>query len=540
MHYVKNNLHRTVFYIVLQATLNIKYMYRKSLFAYFKEDLSSSVVVFLVALPLCLGIALASDAPLFSGIISGIIGGIVVGIISKSPLSVTGPAAGLATIVAMQIHLIGSFEGFLLAVLIAGVFQVILGMLRLGVIANFFPSSVIKGMLASIGLLLILKQLPHAIGYDVEVFGSEEFMNMATHQNTFTAIVAAIKHINEEAVLIAILSLSILILWEKPFMKKVKLIPGGLVAVILSSVLNVLLDNFHIFRLEKEHLVSIPVINSWSGLEKVFSFPDFSLIGSEKIWIAGLTIGIVASLESLLSIEAADKLDPYKRETPLNRELLAQGIGNITCGLVGGIPVTAVIVRTSVNIESGGKTKISTILHGTLLLICVMLIPNVLNLIPLASLATILLYTGYKLAKPKMFKQIYHQGWNQFVPFMITILVTLFTDLLKGIAVGIFVSGFYILRDSYRNFSIINNFEQVESKIIISLSAQMTFLNKARLRDVLQEIPEESYVIIDGSNCKYIDFDVLEVINDFKQTAIYKNITLELINIPEVKTEGIH
>lgn len=508
-------------------------MRKKNPFRHAKEDISASIVVFLVALPLCLGIALASESPLFSGIIAGIIGGIVVGIISKSAVSVSGPAAGLAAIVAIEIQNIGSFQGFLLAVIIAGAFQVFLGILRLGVIANFFPSAVIKAMLVSIGLLLIFKQIPHTMGYDTEVFGSEEFINIMVRTDVFTAIAKAIQHINEEAVLISLISLGILILWERPFMKKVKLIPGGLVAVIISSVLNVLLDNFKIFTLEKEHLVNIPVIDSWADLSRVILFPDTSFLYEEKVWAAGLAIGLIASIESLLSIEAADKLDPYKRETPLSRELIAQGVGNICSGVLGGLPITAVIVRTSVNIESGAKTKLSTVLHGFLLLICVIGIPQVLNHIPLASLATILLYTGYKLAKPKIFRDTYRQGWNQFTPFIVTVMVILFTDLLKGIAVGVIISGLFILRDNYKNFSTINTIEHSENRYVIHLANQMTFLNKARFREVLQRIPEDSHVIIDGSQCRYLDFDVIEVIDEFKQTAAYKDIHLELINIPD-------
>lgn len=508
-------------------------MRTKNPFRHIKEDLSASIVVFLVALPLCLGIALASDAPLFSGIISGIIGGIIVGFVSKSPLSVSGPAAGLAAIVALQIQDIGSFQGFLLTVIIAGVFQVLLGLLRLGVIANFFPSATIKGMLVSIGLLLILKQLPHAMGYDVEAFGLEEFINVATHQNTFTAMLTAIDHIQENVIIIGAVSLFILILWERPFMKKVKIVPAGLVAVIFSVVINALMENVFSVGLEKKHLVNIPIIDSWNDLSTVILFPDFSFFGEEKIWVAGLTIGFVASLESLLSIEASDKLDPHKRETPLSRELIAQGIGNISSGLIGGLPVTAVIVRTSVNIESGAKTKLSAVLHGILLLICVLGIPHVLNHIPLASLATILLYTGYKLAKPKIFREIYKQGWNQFTPFIVTIAVVLISDLLRGIAAGVLVSGFFILRDNYKNFATINEFKQTDTRITIRLADQMTFLNKARFREVLQRIPEDSHVVIDGSHCRYLDFDVIEVIDEFKQTAAYKDITLELINIPD-------
>ncbi|MCS7076628.1 MAG: SulP family inorganic anion transporter [Bacteroidia bacterium] len=502
---------------------------------YLKDDFSASIVVFLVALPLCLGIAIASDAPPFSGLIAGIIGGIVVGLLSGSPLSVSGPAAGLAAIVSAEIQNIGSFEGFLVAVIIAGCLQILLGLLKLHVIAYFFPSAVIKGMLVSIGLLLIFKQLPHALGYDKEAFGLNEFENKATNENTFTAILSAVKYANIEAVIISIVSLLILILWDTPWLKKIKLIPGALIAVILSVMLNIYLDSFPFFRLGKEHLVSIPKVNSMRELQNAFILPDFSFLYDKKVWIASFTLCIIASLETLLSIEAIDKLDPHKRETPLSRELFAQGVGNTLSGLAGGLPITAVIVRSSANVNAGAKTKLSAVLHGLLLLVCVMFIPNLLNKIPQASLASILLYTGYKLAKPKIFFSTYQLGWSQFLPFVITIITVLLSDLLVGIAAGMFASGFFILRDNYKNFSKFNEVKQKDNYMVIRLSEQMTFLNKARLREVLQNIPEGTHVRIDASRCSFIDVDVLEVIYDFKEIAIQKGILLELVDVPKIK-----
>ncbi|MCS7027754.1 MAG: SulP family inorganic anion transporter [Bacteroidia bacterium] len=507
---------------------------KKYLLSDFKYDFSASIVVFLVALPLCLGIAIASDAPPFSGLIAGIVGGIVIGILSGSSLSVSGPAAGLATIISAEIHNIGSFEGFLVAVVIAGCLQCLLGLLRLHVIAYFFPSAVIKGMLVSIGLLLIFKQLPHALGYDKEAFGADEFENKITDENTFTAIISAFKYANMEAVIISTVSLLILIVWETQWFKKIRIIPGALIAVVISVLLNIYLDSFAFFRLGREHLVTIPIVSSAKGLQDAFIFPDFSFVYEKKVWIAAFTLCIVASLETLLSIEAIDKLDPYKRETPLARELFAQGVGNTFSGLIGGLPITAVIVRSSANVNAGAKTKVSTILHGFLLLVCVAFIPQMLNKIPQASLAAILLYTGYKLAKPKIFITTYQLGKNQFFPFLMTILVVLFSDLLKGIAAGMLVSGFFILRENYKNFSKFNEVKQKDNYMVIRLSEQMTFLNKARLREILQRIPQGTHVKIDASRCAFIDVDVLEVIYDFKDTAKQKGILLELVNIPDI------
>ncbi len=422
-------------------------------FSNFRNDFRAGLVVFLVAVPLCLGIALASGAPLFSGIIAGIIGGLVVGSLSGSQLSVAGPAAGLTTIVLGAIGKLGQFETFLLAVSLAGVIQIILGFVRAGSIGHFFPSAVIKGMLASIGVTLILKQIPHALGDDRDAEGEFEFFQL-DGENTFTEIANAIGDPEFGAVVIALLSIAVLLLWEKPAIKKNAIlgsVPGPLIVVVLGIVLN------EVFRLllsgwalENSHLVQLPRANTLNEFAGLVTFPNFSQITNPQVYISAITIAIVASLETLLNVEATDKLDPLKRNTPPNRELKAQGIGNLVSGLLGGLPVTSVIVRSSVNINSGGRTKLSAIIHGVFLLVCVLLIPGLLNKIPLASLAAILLVTGYKLAKIQVFKDMFAQGWNQFLPFVVTIVAVLFSDLLYGIGIGMAVGFFFILRENYR------------------------------------------------------------------------------------------
>jgi MFS superfamily sulfate permease-like transporter len=400
-----------------------------------KHDLPASIIVFLVAVPLCLGIALASGAPLFSGIIAGIVGGIVVGSLSGSPLGVSGPAAGLAVIVLAAIEDLGAFESFLLAVVVAGAIQLLLGFLRAGIIGYYFPSSVIKGMLTGIGLIIILKQIPHAFGYDADPEGSLAFQQPDGH-NTFSELYYMLDFISPGALVVTSLSLLILILWEQPFMKRIRLfqlVQGPLVVVALGVLLNMFFQNFPTFTISKEHLVQLPTFSNFTGFIGNFTFPDFSQFGNPQIYTVAITMAVVASLETLLSVEAIDKLDPYKRVTPTNRELKAQGIGNMLSGLIGGLPVTQVIVRSSANIQSGGRTKTSAIAHGILMLSCVVAIPHVLNMIPLASLAAILFLVGYKLAKPKLFIDMYQKGWIQFVPFLVTVLGIMFTDLLYGI-----------------------------------------------------------------------------------------------------------
>ena len=416
--------------------------------AFFKTDIQSGVVVFLVALPLCLGIALASGAPLFAGIISGVIGGIVVGALSHSQLSVTGPAAGLTAIVLAAISSLGSYETFLAAVVLAGALQILLGIVKAGTISNYFPSNVIEGMLAAIGIIIILKQLPHAIGYDVDNEGDFFFIEKTAGHNTFSAIIDSVNYSHAGAIIITLVSLAILITFNKvAFLKNLKVIPGALVAVVTGVLLN---EAFKAsgsnLVVSQEHLVNLPVPQSFDDFIGQFSRPDFTAFLKPQVWIVAVTIAVVASIETLLCIEATDKLDPLKRYTNTDREMFAQGTGNILSGLIGGIPMTSVIVRTSANINSGGRTKMATIAHGIFLLMAVLLIPAVLNKIPLACLAAILLMIGYKLASPTVFRHMWHNGKYQYVPFFVTVVAVVFTDLLKGVAIGLVVSVFYILR----------------------------------------------------------------------------------------------
>ena len=512
-------------------------MNKIDVFKHFKNDFAASIVVFFVAVPLCLGIALASGAPLFAGIIAGIVGGIVVGIASGSPLGVSGPAAGLAVIVLTSITTLGgSWPAFLTAVVLAGVIQLILGFLKAGFIAYFFPNSVIKGMLTGIGLLIILKQIPHALGWDKVAEGDDAF-NQADGQNTFSEISKAFDYITPGALLIAVISLAILILWEVVLTKKHKifqLIQGPIVVVVLGIFMNIAYSESLLpFSLNTKQIVSVPVPDSISGFFSQFTFPDFSVLNNFEVWKIAIVLAIVASLETLLCVEATDKLDPDKRITPTNRELKAQGLGNMISGLIGGLPITQVIVRSSANINFGGKTKLSTILHGIFLLISAIFISNVLNLIPLASLASILLVVGYKLAKPELFKQMYKLGWEQFVPFIATVIAILATDLLKGITVGILFGIFYTLRHSYRNSHHVKdiisdqNGQQIHH---LQLAEEVSFFNKASLLNTLDSIPNNSKVIIDCTNSKSIAYDVIELILNYESNAKTKNITVEKIN----------
>lgn len=503
-----------------------------SLFGNLKSDIPASIIVFLVAVPLCLGIALASGAPLFSGIIAGIVGGIVVGALSGSSLGVSGPAAGLAVIVLSAIQELGSFEIFLLAVAIGGVFQLLLGVAQAGIIGYYFPNSVIKGMLAGIGVIIFLKQIPHAVGYDKDYEGSLSFAQPDGH-NTLSELYYMFEAISPGAVIITVLSLIILILWEQSFMKKIKvfqLIQGPLVVVALGILLNLLFQGTE-YALNASQIVSIPVAESIPGFFNQFTFPDFSQWKNPQVYVVALTIAIVASLETLLCLEATDKLDPYKRVSPANRELKAQGIGNIISGLIGGLPITQVIVRSSTNIQSGGKTKMSAILHGVVLLFSAMMIPALLNLIPLASLAAILFLVGYKLAKPVLFKQMYAIGWSNFIPFMVTILGIVFTDLLMGIGMGLVVAIFFVLYNNYKKPFLFEVDEHLsETGVIrIELAEDVTFLNKANIQRALQQIPEGSKVIIDASRSVNIDHDVIEIIEDFRTQSKFNKMEVEFI-----------
>jgi MFS superfamily sulfate permease-like transporter len=524
-------------------------MKKQGLFSELKSDLPASIVVFFVALPLCLGIALASGAPLFSGIIAGIVGGIIVGSASGSRLGVSGPAAGLAVIVLAAIHetFNGSYEVFLLAVVFAGVVQLTLGFLKAGFIGYFFPSSVIKGMLTGIGLLIILKQIPHALGWDKDVEGDESFVQ-ADGDNTFTAIEKAFEYITPGALIISIISLAILILWDKVLSKKGKifqLIQGPIVVVLLGILMNYLYQNGTLpYSLDADQVVRLPVPENIGAFFSQFTMPDFSALTNPSVYKIGFIMAIVASLETLLSVEATDKLDPLKRVTPTNRELKAQGLGNIISGLIGGLPVTQVIVRSSANITFGAKSKLSTVLHGIFLLISAITIASFLNMIPLASLAAVLLMVGYKLAKPALFRQMYKLGWEQFVPFTATVVAIIATDLLKGIAIGLLVSVFYTLRHSFRNShhmkDVITTSNSQEVHHLV-LAEEVSFFNKASVHNALDKIPDNSKVIIDCSNSKSISFDVVEMIQEYKTTARSKGITVETVNFIEPPTtEKMH
>ena len=508
----------------------------KNIFAHAKRDLPAGIVVFLVAVPLCLGIALASGAPFFSGMIAGIVGGIVIGFISNSPLSVSGPAAGLTAVVLASITTLGAFETFLLAVVLAGVIQIILSLVKAGTIANYFPSTVIKGMLTAIGIIIILKQIPHAFGYDKDSEGDFTFLQ-TDGENTFSALLKPFSHIDLGATLICLIAVAILILWEKPFIKKhVKLIPGGLVAVVTAVLLSeFVFSNISILAIAQGHKVNVPVAKSFDDFLGFFTFPDFSQITNPEVYIIALTLAAVASIESLLCIEAVDKLDTEKRVTNTNRELAAQGIGNMLSGLIGGLPVTSVIVRSSANVNAQAKTKLSTIFHGVLLLVCVAFIPVALNKIPLSALAAILLVTGYKLCNPKVFKNMFKNGKYQWVPFVITVVAIVFTDLLTGVGIGLVVSVSAILIGNFKNSYFFHKENHHEGDaILIHLSEEVSFLNKASIRETLDQLPENSTVIIDAFDCQYIDFDVLEIIREFKdEKAPLKSINCKTVGFKE-------
>jgi MFS superfamily sulfate permease-like transporter len=509
---------------------------KTNIFSSLKSDFASGLVVFLVALPLCLGIAMASGAPLFSGIISGIIGGIVVGYLSKSHVSVSGPAAGLTAIVLTAITDFGAFNIFLTAVLLAGLIQLALGFLKAGSISNYFPTNVIEGMLAGIGVIIILKQLPHAIGYDSDFEGDEAFTQI-DGGNTFSTLFGALDYIQLGAVIITIVSLIILISWDKvAFLKKLKLVPGALVAVIVGVALNeIFIVTGSSLAIQKEHLVSLPVPSSIEDFQNIFILPDFSALTNSKVWIVGLTIAIVASIESLLCIEAADRLDSQKRYTDTNNELRAQGIGNIISSLLGGLPMTSVVVRTSANVNAGAKTKMSTIVHGGLLLISVLAIPMVLNKIPLATLAAVLLLVGYKLAKPSTIKHFWEKGKYQFAPFIATLLAVVFLDLLKGVALGMIISIIFVLRGNLKRAYYFRKEEYEDGDIIhIDLAQEVSFLNKAAIKLTLNNLPENSRVVINASDTVYIAHDVLDLIKEFKTiNAVEKEIEVSLIGFKE-------
>lgn len=505
------------------------------MFKEFKSDLPASIVVFFVAVPLCLGIALASGAPLFAGLVAGIVGGVLVGILSGSQLGVSGPAAGLAVIVLAAIEDLG-YETFLVAVVFGGLIQILLGAARAGFIAYFFPSSVIKGMLAGIGIIIVLKQIPHALGHDSDPEGDMNFVQ-PDGETTFSALEVMLADFQLGAIFIAGLSLAILIYWEQVLAKRSKvftLIQGPLVVVALGILFQLVTGKFvPLFALEPAHLVTVPVANGLGDVVNLFTFPDFSRAFEVSVLSTAVVMAVVASLETLLCVEATDKLDPQKRITPTNRELVAQGVGNIVSGSIGGLPVTQVIVRSSANLQSGAKTKLSAILHGVLLAIFVLVFPTILNLIPLAVLASILFVVGYKLAKPAIFRQMYAAGWDQFIPFVITIIGIVLTDLLVGIGMGMACAFFMILRRNYMeafDFA----FEDIEQRdhnhlVTLRLNKEVSFLSRASLIKALSRIPDGSRVTIDARENDHIDPDVHEILEDFIQTAVHRSITVERI-----------
>ena len=502
------------------------------MFTYIKNDLPASIVVFFVALPLCLGIALASGAPLFSGLIAGIVGGIVVGSLSGSKIGVSGPAAGLAAIVLTAIGSLGGYQNFLLAVVLGGIIQLLFGVLRAGVIGYYFPSSVIKGMLTGIGIIIFLKQIPHFFGYDADPEGDFAFQQL-DGENTFTELFQAVKQISLGSTITGVIGLGILLLWSNYLVKKAKifqLIQGPLVAVVVGIIYYIATQGNEKFGIDKEHLVSVPVPENLDMFLGQFSFPNFGMITSPDIWIVAFTIALVASLETLLCVEATDKLDPHKNVTPTNRELLAQGTGNIISGLIGGLPITQVIVRSSANIQSGGRTKMSAIIHGFFLLISIILIPTLLNKIPLSVLAAVLLIVGYKLANPLLFKKIYQNGWNQFLPFIITVLGIVFFDLLKGIGLGLAVGIVIILIKSFQNshFLHIEGEDVDDGKIKMTLAEEVTFFNKGAILKELDNLPNDTYLELDVRKTRYLDHDIIEILEDFVIKARERNIQIKL------------
>ena len=504
------------------------------MFKNLKNDIPAGIVVFFVALPLCLGIALASGAPLFSGLIAGIIGGIVVGGLSGSKIGVSGPAAGLAAIVLVAIGDLGGFQNFLVAVVLAGLMQILFGFLRAGVIGYFFPSSVIKGMLTGIGIIIILKQIPHFFGYDSSPEGSDSFIE-ASGENTFSAIAHIFDNIILGSFVIGAIGLAVILFWDIVLAKKAKIfkiVQGPLVAVVLGIIFYLITKSNEALSISASHLVSVPIPEDVSSFFGQFSFPNFAIITNPDIWVVAFTIALVASLETLLCVEATDKLDPEKNVTPTNRELLAQGVGNVLSGLIGGLPITQVIVRSSANIQSGAKTKFSAIFHGFLLLASVILIPRFLNQIPLSVLAAILLVVGYKLAKPSLFKKMYDLGWKQSIPFFITVIGIVFTDLLMGISIGLMVGIVVILLKSYQNshFLHIEDKSNGKHKIKMTLAEEVTFFNKGAILKELDSLPRDTFLEINLLNTRYLDYDIIEILEDFSIKAKERNIDIQLVS----------
>jgi MFS superfamily sulfate permease-like transporter len=505
-----------------------------------RYDIPSSVAVFFVSLPLCMGIALASGAPLFSGIIAGMIGGIVVGSLSNSQISVSGPAAGLTVVVASSIHTLGGFEFFLTSLLVAGSIQILMGSSRLGIIANYFPVSVIKGMLAAIGMVIVLKQIPHALGRDKDYEGDLSFWGVGGSDTTFGEILNALHDVHPIALLITVVSLIILLIGELRFIRQNRLfsfIPGALLVVIASVTINEVVRYVSpelYLGIKKEHLINIPVANSFSEFLSFFRFPKLSNLFDQNVYVIAALIAVISSAETLFSLEAADKLDPQKRISSPNRELIAQGVGNMLAGLLGGIPISAVIVRTSANAYSGARTRYSAIFHGFLILITVAMIPEILSRVPLASLSAILFMVGYRLTNVKIFMEMYRAGVEQFVPFIVTIIAIIFTDLLTGLLIGMVVGFFFVIKNTHYNaFTLVS----IDNYYLLRFNKDITFINKSELKEKLSSIPSNTYLIIDGSKALIIDADVYDILTDYLESAIYKNITIELKNCDTKKVK---
>jgi MFS superfamily sulfate permease-like transporter len=492
------------------------------------KEVPAGLVVFLVALPLCLGIALGSGAPLFGGIISGVVGGIVVGLLSGSQVSVSGPAAGLAVIVLMAIQTIGTYEGFLVAVVLSGIFQLAFSVMRLGKIVDYVPNSVIKGMLAGIGLLIILKQIPHALGRDSDFMGDFKFLEPGGN-TMLSDIASAVSSATAGPTIIFLLSLLLLLAWGKAGKRSrvFQLVPGPLAVVVMGIALNQafasLAPSLHVAN--AEHLVNLPVPESVAAFLHQFALPDFTAISNKVVWTTALTIAVVGSLETLLSLEAAERLDPYKRISSSDRELRAQGVGNIVSGLIGGLPVTSVVVRTAANVEAGGRTRLSTVIHGFLLLGSVIVLPGLLRLTPLASLATILIVVGGKLTKPALYRATFRQGWDQFVPFMVATVAVVFLDLLTGVLVGLACGVFFVIRTNHHEAITVVN---LDSNYLFRFTKDASFVNKNEFRRKLRQLPEGSTLLVDGTRALFIDHDILEILDDFRQMARHKNIEIDV------------
>lgn len=499
-----------------------------SLRVFLLADLPASLVVLLVALPLCLGIALASGAPLLSGLIAGVVGGVITGFFSKSPLSVSGPAAGLAAIVFTSIQDLGSFPLFLLCVVLAGSIQILMGYLKIGSIGHFFPVAVIKGMLAAIGLILILKQVPHALGFDSDFEGDENFVQ-PDHQNTFSEILTAFNYLAPGAVLVSVISILILVMWSTPAVRRItwtNFVPAPLIVVMIGIGLNLLFAAYIPgLEIRETHLVNLGGFDSFGSLSELMMFPDFTGLSNPRVYRIALTLALVASIESLLSVEATDKMDPYRRITPLNTELKAQGFSNFISGLMGGLPITAVIVRSSANVMAGAKTRASAILHGIFLFVVVGLIPAYIQMIPLACLAGILLIVGFRLNSFSIYRETFKKGIDQFLPFLVTIVAILLSDLLIGISIGLLVSIFFVLKTNFKTSVILVNHDH---QYLLKFTKDVSFVHKSSLRTALERVPPHASLIIDGTRSQFLDTDIVETIEDFIRSAPARSIHVEI------------